>query len=91
MTNSGTSAAAAALTPQSSKGPKMWKVNLSQLIAVAKSFTYIVIRKIGPFGMNEFTVHRDKGDTHILKVPSTFKDSLFKALEICINYTQIFL
>lgn len=95
-TNSGTTAAAVALMPESSKGLKMWKVNLSQLIhiAVAKyipSFTHIVIRKIGPFGMNEFTVHWDKADTHTLKVPLIFKDSVFKALEIGVNYAQIFL
>lgn len=94
-TNSGI-AAAAALMPESSKGPKMWKVNLTQLIyiAVAKyipSFTYIVTRKIGPFGMKEFTVHQDKADTHNFEVPYAFKDSLFKALEIRINYAQRFL
>lgn len=39
--------------------------------------------------MNESTVHQDKGDTHMLQVPSVLKDFAFKALEICINYAQI--
>lgn len=39
--------------------------------------------------MNESTVHQDKGDTHMLEVPSVLKDFAFKALEICINYAQI--
>lgn len=46
---------------------------------------------MGPFSMNDFTAHRDKGDTHSLKTPSAFKDSLFTNLEICLNYAQKFL
>lgn len=88
--------AAAALMPESSKGPRMGKVSLSQLIltAVAKyilSSTYRITRKTGPFGMNEFTVYGDKRGTRILRVPPMFKDSLFKALQMCTHYAQTFL
>lgn len=89
MTNSGT---AAALMSRVLKETQ--KVE-SQLICVAVatnilSFTCISIRKIGPLATNEFTV-QDKRDIRSLKFPSLFKDSPFKALEICINNAQMFL
>lgn len=60
--NTASSETAAALMPEPSKGPRMGKVRLSQLILIAAANytlpTSIDIRKTQPFGMNEFTWRR---------------------------------